>query len=716
MNNERNKSRRIISLFAAAFILVACVLAYASQLQRFVELTTLNTVKELSSHDLVLVSDAIESNWKSLEQIALQIQENQPSDAEQTEKLLNLTSAGTQFSDVYLIGEDGTVYSSRFTHFTDDLSGQNTLSNLSGYFKAGQKKMVSRYDTKELSSGDTDASLIYGILLKGVTAAGQPIAAIAGICDLKDLNTPVLSQTFENQNSNETYSAVVDSMGRYVMGTDDSIPLDSSENLYTDIEESSTASIDDAKLASKMETGQAFSFTYQNSRNEEYMVVCLPFEDPDIPWYLVTRVEYSFFSGQSKDFVAVSALVFFAVVSALSILLLTFGRNRTKEARVQAQAQSRMNFLNNISHEIRSPLNSLIGVIHLMRQEVRNGCSQEQLEGRLEKADHTASYLMNLVNNMMDFSKMQKDKAVLFEKPVSLTGVVNSVWEMEQEAMESRQISGILSLQIIQDGIVADDLRLKQVLTNLLSNAVKFTGEGGEVELRVEQSAVGEDQVETTFVIKDTGIGMQPDFAQQIWSADPDQTAYHSHTESTGLGMTITKQLLDAMHAKVDVVSAQGVGTIFTVRLISKAVSELEFSLQQPEDAESAAPAEGKILIAEDNEFNAEILMEILQEKGFETAWAKNGTEAVEIFRNSSPYEFSSILMDMKMPEMDGSQAASIIRSLERPDAMQVLILACTASIFMEEREKALNSGMDDFLSKPVDPEILVQKLKKKKR
>ena len=368
-----------------------------------------------------------------------------------------------------------------------------------------------------------------------------------------------------------------------------------------------------------------------------------------------------------------------------------------------------------MSLEIRNPLNGLIGLIHLMRQDLARGADRESLENRLEKADGTASYIMNLVNNILDFSKMQKDKAFIMDKPVSVHEIAKTVWDMQYEDMEAKDIHGSLSVQVIQDQILADDLRLKQVLTTLLSNAVKFNKEGGEVVLSVSQKAVGDEKVETTFVIKDTGIGMSPDFTDQIWNSAPDEQVWLPGTEGAGLGLAITKQLLDAMKAKVQVISAQGVGTVFTIVLVSQAAPELSRKQPEPDEASAAQIPSGRILVAEDNEFNAEILTEILEEKGFETAWAKNGEEAVEIFRKSQPGEFSAILMDMKMPEMDGCQAAQIIRSLKRPDASSVTILACTASIFMEEREKAINSGMDDFLSKPVDPDILLQKLGKKR-
>ncbi|MCF0259255.1 MAG: response regulator [Erysipelotrichaceae bacterium] len=715
MKNEPKKIGRMAALVIAAGIVIAAMMLYIGRLELFTEQTALQSARQIAVHDLQTSSDLISDNWMSLKQIAAQIEKENPESEQEIDRCLSMAAAGSDFTDLFLVTEDGTVYSSEYTDFGQREVSRNLIGNVNLWFKEGQKKMAARFDLPQEHGLESDSSLVYGILTGNMSLAGKKVKALLGAAVLTDAAPSVLTGESAANDGTLSDSGVIDSMGRYVMIPGQERELDPKDNIYTDIEQSGGASISDADLAARMEAGEAFSFIYKNGRDQTFAVVCLPFEDPDIPWYQVTRVEYSLMSGPIKEFLTISCLVLFMLMAAFVLVLVVLGRRSTKEAKAAVRAEMRLNFLTNMSHEIRNPLNGLIGLIHLMRQDLARGADRESLENRLEKADGTASYIMNLVNNILDFSKMQKDKAFIMDKPVSVHEIAKTVWDMQYEDMEAKDIHGSLSVQVIQDQILADDLRLKQVLTTLLSNAVKFNKEGGEVVLSVSQKAVGDEKVETTFVIKDTGIGMSPDFTDQIWNSAPDEQVWLPGTEGAGLGLAITKQLLDAMKAKVQVISAQGVGTVFTIVLVSQAAPELSRKQPEPDEASAAQIPSGRILVAEDNEFNAEILTEILEEKGFETAWAKNGEEAVEIFRKSQPGEFSAILMDMKMPEMDGCQAAQIIRSLKRPDASSVTILACTASIFMEEREKAINSGMDDFLSKPVDPDILLQKLGKKR-
>jgi CheY-like chemotaxis protein len=262
--------------------------------------------------------------------------------------------------------------------------------------------------------------------------------------------------------------------------------------------------------------------------------------------------------------------------------------------------------------------------------------------------------------------------------------------------------------------IIGDELMVKQVLINILSNAAKFTPQGGKIILSVSQKSEGEHRVSTLFTCEDTGCGMSEDFLEHIWdNFSQERGSNDSSIKGTGLGMAISKLLTDAMGGEISVESKVGVGSKFYVTLHSE-ISDEPPKHSRDINTSEAGTAENKsvkVLVAEDNELNAEILIEILESEGFEAEHAQNGREAVEKFAESEEGEYQLILMDMQMPIMDGCEATREIRNMNRADAKNIFIFACTANNFTEDREMAEKSGMDDFLSKPIDVKELLKKI-----
>jgi CheY-like chemotaxis protein len=299
----------------------------------------------------------------------------------------------------------------------------------------------------------------------------------------------------------------------------------------------------------------------------------------------------------------------------------------------------------------------------------------------------------------------------LKEDILALDDVMDNVYTMQKSNIEGRGINLIYRKEIICPWIIGDELLIKQVLMNILGNAAKFTPEGGYIHFSVKQENVSMHHVDTIFTCADTGCGMSQQFLNHIWDTFSQERGKNtSQTKGTGLGMAISKLLVDAMGGKIRVESQLKGGSVFQVTLRSK-VSKVSPGTEVDESVNQEIRPTGKILLAEDNELNAEILMEILEGEGFEVVLARNGQEAVDRFRESEENAIRIILMDMQMPIMDGCEATGLIRSMERPDAKTVRIFACTANNFNEDRERAEQSGMDDFLSKPVDVQILLKKL-----
>jgi CheY-like chemotaxis protein/nitrogen-specific signal transduction histidine kinase len=404
-----------------------------------------------------------------------------------------------------------------------------------------------------------------------------------------------------------------------------------------------------------------------------------------------------------------------SIVVVILLVLVFVLRSQKKLFQANAEARARSIFLANMSHEIRTPLNGIIGLIFLMEKDLKNGAEKSLVKQRLQKAKATAEYLLSLINNILDISKLQAGKVELNQEPLSLEVLLDDILSMQKSSIESRKIHFVVNKEITVPWIIGDNLMIKQVLLNILSNAAKFTPPEGQITFSVEQMREEERRVTTVFTCADTGCGMSEEFQKHIWDSFTQERKKNENSiKGTGLGMAISRLLMQAMGGEIEVQSRLGMGSTFYVILHS------EIALQSPEyrivqkEIQRSDPSQNekmRILVAEDNELNAEILLEILQSEGYETTYACNGQEAVEKFEQSAPGEIQVILMDMQMPLMDGCEATKEIRSLDRPDAATVLIFACTANNFNEDRERAEACGMNDFLSKPIDVKEMFMKL-----
>ena len=339
-----------------------------------------------------------------------------------------------------------------------------------------------------------------------------------------------------------------------------------------------------------------------------------------------------------------------------------------------------------------------------------------------EKSHSTANYLLSLVNDILDLSKLQAGKVNLINEPLLLPALIDEVSAMQADNIKNNGVKYIVETDITEPCIEGDATRIKQILMNIVGNAAKFTPEGKYIKFSVSQEKTDDMHVTTIFRCEDTGIGISPEYIDKIFdSFSQDHNRKANSIKGTGLGMAISKLLANAMGGDITVESELDVGSTFTVTLPSLIIKEIPEYLKEnvsddtgSESTLSHRRADGrplKILLAEDLELNAEILMEILAVEGFEVVHARNGKETLEFFQNSEIGEFDVILMDMQMPVMDGCTASSEIRKLPRSDADSVLIYACTANSFQEDRELALKHGMNDFLTKPIDVDILLKKI-----
>lgn len=366
-------------------------------------------------------------------------------------------------------------------------------------------------------------------------------------------------------------------------------------------------------------------------------------------------------------------------------------------------------FLFNMSHDIRTPMNAIIGFTALAQTHIDD---RGQVEDYLKKISVSSQHLLSLINDVLDMSRIESGKVTLEAKPVHLPELVHELRDIIQAVVSEKDLSLTLdTVGVENEDIIADPLRLEQILINVLANAVKFTPDGGQISLWiVQKDTAPAGYADFEFHIKDNGIGMSEEFQKHIFEQFArERTSTVSKIQGTGLGMAITKNLVDMMGGRITVKSEQGKGSEFTISLrfpIGEAKTE-----QTPPAAKASAFTGKKLLVVEDNELNLEIASTLLKEAGFAVDTAENGKIAVEKVEAASADRYDLILMDIQMPEMDGYEATRRIRAL--PDAKKAAlpIVAMTANAFEDDRKNALRAGMNGHIAKPLDIPKLFQVL-----
>lgn len=421
-------------------------------------------------------------------------------------------------------------------------------------------------------------------------------------------------------------------------------------------------------------------------------------------------------------FTVLFAVVMTLLVAGLIFALITLNRRSREKALVLAakaeneqekikleaiakNAEEKNRFFSNISHDMRTPLNAIIGFSRLAGREQVSATTRDYLM----KIQSSGELLLELINDTLNISKLSSGKLQLKPEPVSCEEIFNAVVTSIREAAYAKDIEFTADKSGVKfPYILADRLNLQKIMLNLLTNAVKYTPEGGHVSFILSSELKGEHEAEGVIIVKDDGIGISKEFLPHIYEpfAQEQQTGYES--TGTGLGLAIVKQLIDLMGGTIMVASVKGQGTIFTVRIPCREADVPAITAVQKIEPSSWKILSGKkILLCEDNALNREIAGAILKKQGVLVTYAENGQKGVEIFTNSAEYEFAAILMDLRMPVLDGFGATVAIRALKRADAAVVPIIAMTADVFAETVEKCLAEGMNAHLAKPVDPQKL---------
>ena len=411
--------------------------------------------------------------------------------------------------------------------------------------------------------------------------------------------------------------------------------------------------------------------------------------------------------------------VSFVIIFVLLLLVYSLSVSRKKQMEALKEAQNanaaniaKTTFLNHMSHDLRTPMNAIVGFTDIAMKRKPD----KEVENCLKKIRQSSEYLMTLINDVLDISRIESGKLEYKPVPTDLRDMINTVLSIAKGYMENRDLNLYVSREKLKTPyVMADELRIREVLLNIISNAVKFTKDGGAISFAAENAPGNDDHhIIIRYRISDTGIGMSEEFQSRIFDEftqenDGARTSY----KGTGLGMAIAKKYVDLMGGKIEVSSRQGVGSTFTVeiplRIAEQILTEKEEKLRKDMDLHGL-----HVLLAEDNDLNAEIAAALLEEQGMIVTRTADGKSALAQFCNTAPGTFDLILMDIMMPEMNGYETTKAIRNLsERPDGKEIPIIAMTANAFAEDVQAALKAGMDDHVAKPIDMSILISVITK---
>ena len=411
--------------------------------------------------------------------------------------------------------------------------------------------------------------------------------------------------------------------------------------------------------------------------------------------------------------------VSFVIIFVLLLLVYSLSVSRKKQMEALKEAQdanaaniAKTTFLNNMSHDIRTPMNAIVGFTYIAMKRKPD----KEVENCLKKIRQSSEYLMTLINDVLDISRIESGKLEYKPVPVDFRNMTDTVLSIARGYIENRDLNFCVSREELKTPyVMADELRIREVLLNIISNAVKFTKDGGTISFAAENAPGNDDHhIIIRYRISDTGIGMSEEFQSRIFDEfsqenDGARTSY----KGTGLGMAIAKKYVDLMGGKIEVSSRQGVGSTFTVeiplRIAEQILTEKEEKLRKDMDLHGL-----HVLLAEDNDLNAEIAVSLLEEQGMIVTRAADGKSALIQFCNTAPGTFDLILMDIMMPEMNGYETTKAIRNLsDRPDGKEIPIIAMTANAFAEDVQAALDAGMDDHVAKPMDMDILISAIEK---
>ncbi|MDO4962445.1 MAG: ATP-binding protein, partial [Eubacteriales bacterium] len=733
MKQEKNNNRRVSSAIVIVIIIIimgAGCLGVYRVINNIVVASNVENIQELAEHDKHSVLTSIENKQESLYGWAHAARSEKYKTVAELMPALNRGASIVGLSRLYLIDSDGMAYGSdaTITHNEEYLS---QIANMTA------DRTIIRFDTwlNGITAESRRQNITVIVKIREFTVEGHTFQYAWGEMDLR---------TFQNELKIDSYGGagytniVNADDGFYVVALSE-VSLQKRQNFFDQLVErnariSSYDSVEEFRNsfdAIETETMTLYMDEGYGYPAGDYVMAVNNIENTS--WKMISVCPISVFSTLSNRITTIFLAIAAVMVAAVAFGVILSYRVRVQQEKARADEvhkaelsealilaqqanRSKTTFLNNMSHDIRTPMNAIIGFTRLAKKSVDE---PDKVKDYLGKISGSSEHLLALINDVLDMSRIESGKVTINEDNENLIEILKNLKNITEADVKAKKMDFTMDISGISDEyIVCDRLRLNQVLINILSNALKYTPEGGKVSLKAVQLGPAADgRASYEFSIKDNGIGMSEEFVKTIF--DPftrAQTSTVSGIQGTGLGMAITKNIIDMMDGKITVASKENEGSEFVVTFSFKLA-------EKPEPEDEAAGAEtaseeldftGKrILLVEDNELNREIATEILQEVGFKVEAAENGKLGCDLLAASEPGYFDLVLMDIQMPVMDGHEAARTIRKFENKELADITILAMTANAFEEDKQLAFEAGMNGHLAKPIDIPVLFDTLKK---
>ena len=552
----------------------------------------------------------------------------------------------------------------------------------------------------------------------------------------------VMEVTFEELNNNlnlkngneHINSSVITRNGEYLINNSSYIRYENGktlnffENLEKNAHFSSKSGISQIKSDFfKMKDGFV---TFTMDGLPQYLYYA-PIKDSD--WYILTSISYSTIAANinklTSELVFMALGIFLVIIAIITLFTWTYVSSISKKeqelekanamiAKSLKEAQlanhAKSEFLSNMSHDIRTPMNAIVGMTRIAKE---NSGNREIVDDCLNKIDMSSGHLLGLINDVLDMSKLEAGRMTYSQEPFDLIEVLDDCYNMVlvQAAASNVKIIRYDELRPSVHHLLGSPLYLRQILLNLASNSVKYNKPGGSVELIVGSKMLSDSEIEYQFIYKDTGIGMTPEFMEKMWKPfvqeeSGSRTKYHG----TGLGLSIVKMMVEALGGQITAESEKNVGSTFTVTLPFKIDTEYETRLEKQEPV-SAKKLEGiRVLLVEDNELNMEIARYALESNGLVVETATNGIEALDFLLSmTNENKVRLVLMDVMMPLLNGLDTTRHIRASDDPYTSHLPIIAMTANAFADDVVKCKEAGMNDHIAKPLDVEKMIETLNK---
>lgn len=386
-----------------------------------------------------------------------------------------------------------------------------------------------------------------------------------------------------------------------------------------------------------------------------------------------------------------------------------------KNIELAKESNEKTKFLSNMSHDIRTPMNAIINLTRMARDDY-NGIGKGDVLEDLDKLESASDFLLGLINDILDMSRIESGKMTLNPEVYTYREFLNYIECIFAPLCEKRNINFIWEKGSTDVCLYVDKVRFNQLFFNLISNAVKYTEDGGNVGFKVYNNKIHDGKLTCSFKISDTGRGISEEFQKKMFLPFEREEDSSRKVEGTGLGLAIVKNIVELINGEMSYESKKGVGTIFDIKLTLDIATDEQlrkYEINNKLTSDSSSLTNKRILVVQDNIMNIIIIKNILEKQHIDIIEASNGEEAVEIFKNCDEDSIDAILMDIRMPVMDGLKATVHIRNSEKSDGKNIPILAMTANAFEEDRKSSREAGMTDYLTKPVNPALLIRTLKK---